>query len=200
MARAYRSGCGDGEVLPGPRLCAELAAEPLGGPGCRAGSCSTRIRPRTAPTFWQRSAPPTAPVPEQLAPREVLLLIDHSGSMEGAKWQAADWTVKRFLSELGPRIRSTSGLFHDTTALVRRATTGGRRGGRWRGRLTSWSASTTAVGPSWGGGAGAGAGAGPHARERARQVPGGHRRPGVRRWPAAGVGGPRGATARSGAG
>ncbi|MDR2136712.1 MAG: VWA domain-containing protein, partial [Synergistaceae bacterium] len=32
--------------------------------------------------------------------REVTLLIDHSGSMEGAKWAAADWAAKKFLSDL----------------------------------------------------------------------------------------------------
>jgi Ca-activated chloride channel family protein len=47
--------------------------------------------------------------------REVILLVDHSGSMEGAKWQAADWAVERFLSELTPRDTFALGLFHNTT-------------------------------------------------------------------------------------
>src|SRR5262249_23508778 len=34
-------------------------------------------------------------------PREVILLVDHSGSMDGAKWEAADWAVERFLAGLG---------------------------------------------------------------------------------------------------
>jgi Ca-activated chloride channel family protein len=47
--------------------------------------------------------------------REVILVVDHSGSMEGAKWQAADWAVERFLSELTPRDTFALGLFHNTT-------------------------------------------------------------------------------------
>jgi Ca-activated chloride channel family protein len=48
-------------------------------------------------------------------PREVVLLVDHSGSMEGAKWQAADWAVERFLSGLTGRDACALGLFHNTT-------------------------------------------------------------------------------------
>ena len=33
-------------------------------------------------------------------PRDVIILVDHSGSMEGAKWEAADWAVERFISGL----------------------------------------------------------------------------------------------------
>src|SRR6185369_8716294 len=48
-------------------------------------------------------------------PREVVLLVDHSGSMEGAKWEAADWAVERFLAGLDDRDAFALGLFHDTT-------------------------------------------------------------------------------------
>jgi Ca-activated chloride channel family protein len=48
-------------------------------------------------------------------PREVILLVDHSGSMEGAKWEAADWAVERFLAGLGEQDSFALGLFHDTT-------------------------------------------------------------------------------------
>ena len=48
-------------------------------------------------------------------PREVVLLVDHSGSMEGPKWEAADWAVERFLAGLGEHDSFALGLFHDTT-------------------------------------------------------------------------------------
>ncbi len=48
-------------------------------------------------------------------PREILILVDHSGSMSGAKWEAADWAVKSFLSTLTERDRFNLGLFHDKT-------------------------------------------------------------------------------------
>lgn len=47
--------------------------------------------------------------------REVVLLVDHSGSMNGPKWQAADWAVERFLAELTERDFLALGLFHNTT-------------------------------------------------------------------------------------
>lgn len=58
--------------------------------------------------------------PGRRVPREVVLLVDHSGSMEGAKWDAADWAVKQFLAGLGPDDRFALGLFHDTTRWFRR--------------------------------------------------------------------------------
>lgn len=48
-------------------------------------------------------------------PREVVLLVDHSGSMSGPKWEAADWAVKRFLGELNEKDSFALGLFHDRT-------------------------------------------------------------------------------------
>ncbi|MBY0460378.1 MAG: VIT and VWA domain-containing protein, partial [Gemmataceae bacterium] len=48
-------------------------------------------------------------------PREVILLVDHSGSMAGAKWEAADWAVERFLAGLAEHDSFALGLFHDTT-------------------------------------------------------------------------------------
>jgi Ca-activated chloride channel family protein len=48
-------------------------------------------------------------------PREAILLVDHSGSMQGPKWQAADWAVERFLSDLNVRDSLALGLFHNTT-------------------------------------------------------------------------------------
>jgi Ca-activated chloride channel family protein len=48
-------------------------------------------------------------------PREVILLVDHSGSMMGPKWQAADWAVEKFIAELTERDALQVGLFHNTT-------------------------------------------------------------------------------------
>jgi Ca-activated chloride channel homolog len=48
-------------------------------------------------------------------PREVILLVDHSGSMEGAKWEAADWAVEQFLAGLGEHDSFALGLFHNST-------------------------------------------------------------------------------------
>lgn len=54
--------------------------------------------------------PPDAPLP-----REIILLVDHSGSMTGPKWAAADWAVERFLSDLQERDRFALGIFHNET-------------------------------------------------------------------------------------
>jgi Ca-activated chloride channel family protein len=65
--------------------------------------------------FLALVAPPATKDAGSGLAREVVLLVDHSGSMEGPKWQAADWAVERFLSELTPRDTFALGLFHDTT-------------------------------------------------------------------------------------
>jgi Ca-activated chloride channel family protein len=59
-------------------------------------------------------APPAALPARRGVAREAILLVDHSGSMEGAKWQAADWAVKQFLSGLSERDDMALGLFHNT--------------------------------------------------------------------------------------
>lgn len=64
--------------------------------------------------FMALVAPPATHEGRQI-PREVILLVDHSGSMDGAKWEAADWTVERFLSDLTPQDSFNLGLFHNTT-------------------------------------------------------------------------------------
>jgi Ca-activated chloride channel homolog len=65
--------------------------------------------------FLAMVAPPATRDPGHGLAREVILLVDHSGSMSGAKWQAADWAVERFLTDLTDRDRFAFGLFHDTT-------------------------------------------------------------------------------------
>lgn len=65
--------------------------------------------------FLALVAPPTAYQPGSGPAREVILLVDHSGSMSGAKWEASDWAVNSFLSGLTERDRFALGLFHNTT-------------------------------------------------------------------------------------
>ncbi len=65
--------------------------------------------------FLALVAPPAAHEPGTGAAREIVLLVDHSGSMSGAKWEAADWTVNSFLGTLTERDRFSLGLFHTTT-------------------------------------------------------------------------------------
>ncbi|MGQ9712988.1 MAG: VIT domain-containing protein [Desulfotomaculales bacterium] len=59
--------------------------------------------------------PPAVSSREQGIPREVILLVDRSGSMYGAKWDAADWAVRKFLGSLKEMDTFTLGLFHDRT-------------------------------------------------------------------------------------
>lgn len=65
--------------------------------------------------FLALVAPPAAPAASETVAREVILLIDHSGSMEGPKWEAADWAVQNLLAGLTPRDTFNLGLFHSTT-------------------------------------------------------------------------------------
>ncbi|HZQ35506.1 MAG TPA: VIT and VWA domain-containing protein, partial [Dehalococcoidia bacterium] len=65
--------------------------------------------------FLALAAPPAGLRPGSGAPREAVLLIDHSGSMEGPKWEAADWTVRSFLGGLRERDTFNLGLFHTAT-------------------------------------------------------------------------------------
>jgi Ca-activated chloride channel family protein len=47
--------------------------------------------------------------------KEMLVLVDHSGSMEGAKWAATDWAVVKLLEGLGPGDFFNLCLFHSVT-------------------------------------------------------------------------------------
>ena len=66
--------------------------------------------------FLALVAPPAHPDPERTVAREVLLLTDHSGSMSGPKWEAADWATKRFLADLNEHDAFNLGVFHTRTA------------------------------------------------------------------------------------
>jgi len=72
--------------------------------------------------FLALIAPPATHLRGEGVPREVILLVDHSGSMTGPKWEAADWAVERFLSDLGPEDAFTLCLFHGTTRWFSTAT------------------------------------------------------------------------------
>ncbi len=59
--------------------------------------------------------PPSEVESSEIKPREIILLVDRSGSMSGPKWEAADWAVHRFLDGLRPEDHFSVGLFHSTT-------------------------------------------------------------------------------------
>jgi Ca-activated chloride channel homolog len=65
--------------------------------------------------FLARVGPPQAAPAGATLPRETVVLVDHSGSMQGPKWEAADWAVKKFLTELTERDSFALGVFHNTT-------------------------------------------------------------------------------------
>ncbi len=64
--------------------------------------------------FLAQVAPPRRGAQAPLR-REVILLVDHSGSMSGPKWAAADWAVERFLSDLQESDHFALGIFHNDT-------------------------------------------------------------------------------------
>ncbi len=68
-----------------------------------------------AETYFLALCTPPKWADAKKVPREVILLVDHSGSMRGAKWEAADWAVERFLAGLSERDSFALGLFHDRT-------------------------------------------------------------------------------------
>ena len=64
--------------------------------------------------------------------REVLLLVDRSGSMEGPKWEACRWAVRRFLAGLTPNDRFNLGLFESQCTWLDAATLPGTDANRQR--------------------------------------------------------------------
>ncbi|HXF62276.1 MAG TPA: VIT and VWA domain-containing protein, partial [Caldilineaceae bacterium] len=63
--------------------------------------------------FLAQVAPPqvTAGDPPR---RELTLLVDHSGSMSGPKWEAADWATEQLLRGLTPEDAFGLAVFHNT--------------------------------------------------------------------------------------
>jgi Ca-activated chloride channel family protein len=103
----------DGEVIP-DRDCVLTWC-----PAAEESSSALRVWTHTDAQsgqvyFLALCAPPKFASAKKVA-REVILLVDHSGSMEGAKWEAADWAVERFLAGLGEHDAFALGLFHNTT-------------------------------------------------------------------------------------
>jgi Ca-activated chloride channel family protein len=110
----------DGEVVP-DRDCV-LTWRPAPDPARPALQVLVHDDARSAHVYFLALvAPPAARDPGGRLAREVILLVDHSGSMEGPKWQAADWAVERFLAGLSPRDAFALGLFHSTTKWFTRA-------------------------------------------------------------------------------
>jgi Ca-activated chloride channel family protein len=64
--------------------------------------------------------------------REVLLLVDRSGSMEGPKWEACRWAVRRFLAGLTPGDRFNLGLFESQSTWLDTSTLPGTDANRQR--------------------------------------------------------------------
>ncbi len=62
------------------------------------------------------SIAPPATAPAAGPAREVILLVDHSGSMHGPKWQAADWAVESFLRGMNARDAFALACFHNDSA------------------------------------------------------------------------------------
>jgi len=65
--------------------------------------------------FLALVAPPASQEKTAGVPREVTLLVDHSGSMSGPKWEAADWAVEQFLLDLDEEDDLALCLFHSST-------------------------------------------------------------------------------------
>ena len=87
--------------------------QPAGSEGHPALAAFTAHREDRTP-FVALVTPPLGEQP--VVPRELVVLVDHSGSMQGAKWDAADWAVKRLIGMLTEQDRLRLGVFHDTTA------------------------------------------------------------------------------------
>ncbi|MBA4062463.1 MAG: hypothetical protein C0501_01915 [Isosphaera sp.] len=100
----------DGDVIPDRDCVVEWQAAAADRP-----ALSVWLQPDPAAGrgyFLALCTPPAAAAP---VAREVVLLVDHSGSMQGPKWEAADWAVERFLAGLGERDAFALGVFHNTT-------------------------------------------------------------------------------------
>jgi Ca-activated chloride channel family protein len=111
--QGLRVSLADGEVLP-DRDCV-LTWRPVQEPARPGLSVWLHHdRPSDHIYFLAQLAPPAA-APAPAVPRDVILLVDRSGSMGGAKWQAADWAVMKFLRDLTPQDAFALGLFHSTT-------------------------------------------------------------------------------------
>lgn len=71
--------------------------------------------------FLAHVAPPSVLHPNRDVAREVILLVDHSGSMSGAKWEAADWAALKMLGDLTERDRYNLAVFESKTRWLGKA-------------------------------------------------------------------------------
>jgi Ca-activated chloride channel family protein len=111
-ATAGRVRLRDGDVLPDRDCVLTWRARVADAPGLRVWAHADRARGTAH--FLALCAPPKFGTAKRV-PREVVLLVDHSGSMQGPKWEAADWAVERFLAGLSEHDSFALGLFHDST-------------------------------------------------------------------------------------
>lgn len=62
--------------------------------------------------FMALVTPPGNKAQRNIVSRESVILLDHSGSMEGSKSEAGMYTVRQFLNRMNPRDTFSFGLFH----------------------------------------------------------------------------------------
>jgi len=98
-----------GDVLPD--CDAVITWQPNGDTQRTTLSAFTAHREGRTP-FLALVTPPSGE--QRLIARELTVLVDHSGSMQGAKWDAADWAVKRLIGMLTEDDRFRIGVFHNT--------------------------------------------------------------------------------------
>jgi Ca-activated chloride channel homolog len=111
---ALRVRLRDGDVL-GDRDCV-LHWTPARTSERAAVSVVTHRDPASDHVYFLAQVTPSSKRSEQPSPaREITLVVDRSGSMEGAKWAAADWAVKRFLWGLSEADTFNLCLFHSST-------------------------------------------------------------------------------------
>ncbi|MCE9560456.1 MAG: VIT and VWA domain-containing protein [Planctomycetes bacterium] len=102
----------DGEVIPDRDCVLTWRPKTEDRPALRLW---THADPVTGKAYFLALCSPPKFTSGKKLPREVVLLVDHSGSMEGAKWEATDWAVERFLAGLNEHDSFALGLFHTTT-------------------------------------------------------------------------------------
>lgn len=79
-------------------------------------SCQVEVYPDEDAAYILATIHPPKESLYSRACRELIILVDHSGSMEGAKWEAADWAVTWLLRRLHPDDRFALGVFHTEAA------------------------------------------------------------------------------------
>jgi Ca-activated chloride channel family protein len=79
-------------------------------------ACALETYPEENAAYLLTTITPPAGPGTGRVPRELIILVDHSGSMQGPKWKAADWAVKKVLRSLQQDEMFALGVFHNTTA------------------------------------------------------------------------------------